>query len=113
MLTFVVVFFILASVLQVLARRVRRTVRPLFLTVDGEPIPYWKTVYDVSTWAVSWFLINMLAPCFDLLHVPKIMYLWQQVYYCHFIVVAVGALLFYTLQPWLMSIQKKRLTKQE
>lgn len=105
---FLLVFFLTASVLQIIARQVRRTVRPLFLTVDGQPIKYWKSLYDVSTWVVSMGLLNMLVPCFDLLYIPKVMHIWRQVYYCHFIFVAVGCAFFFVSKPYLKAVQKRR-----
>lgn len=105
------VFFMTLSVLQLIARQVRRTVRPFFLTVDGTPKRYWKTFYDVCTWATSFGLLNMLVPCFDLLYVSRILHIWRQIYYCHFIVIAIGTGFFYALKPSLRQIQKKRVEK--
>jgi lysophospholipid acyltransferase len=50
----------------------------------------------------------MLVPCFDLLYIPKVMHIWRQVYYCHFVFVAAGCVLFFALKPYLRSIQKRR-----
>ncbi|KAI8083331.1 membrane bound O-acyl transferase [Gilbertella persicaria] len=100
-------FFMTASVLQLVARQVRRTVRPLFLTAQGEPVPCWKSAYDVSTWLVSMGLLNMMVPCFDLLYVSRILHVWHQVYYCHFIVIGVGILVFQLIRPCLIKKNKK------
>ncbi|RCH97814.1 lysophospholipid acyltransferase [Rhizopus azygosporus] len=105
------IFFMTLSVLQLIARQVRRTVRPFFLTVDGTPKRYWKTFYDVCTWATSFGLLNMLVPCFDLLYVSRILHIWRQIYYCHFIVIVIGTGFFYALKPSLRQIQKKRVEK--
>lgn len=85
-----------ASVLQLLARQVRRSIRPFTFTKDGAK-PVMKPLYDIATWVASMGTLNMLVPCFDLLHIGKIMHVWRQVYYCHFIAIAVFSLLFYTL----------------
>jgi lysophospholipid acyltransferase len=103
----------IASILQVISRQVRRTVRPLFLTVDLKPKKYYKTFYDVCTWIASMGLLNMLVPCFDLLHVPKILQVWREIYYCHFIIIAIGGIIFFTSKPYLISIQKQRIRKYE
>jgi lysophospholipid acyltransferase len=81
------------------------------MTVDGKPMKYWKPFYDVCTWIVSMGLLNMLVPCFDLLHVPKIMHVWREIYYCHFIMIAIGGIAYFTAKPYLISIQKKRIAK--
>lgn len=99
----------ISSSLQVLSRQIRRTVRPLFMTPDGkQPIKYWKSFYDVCTWFVSMGLLNMMVPCFDLLHIPKIMHVWREINFCHFIIMAVGGAIYFTAKPFLISIQKKR-----
>lgn len=103
----------IGSLLQVISRQVRRIVRPLFLTVDLKPKKYYKQVYDVCTFIASMGLLNMLVPCFDLLHVPKIMQVWREIYYCHFIIMAIGGITFYTSKPYLISIQKKRIRAYE
>ncbi|KAI9250697.1 MBOAT, membrane-bound O-acyltransferase family-domain-containing protein [Helicostylum pulchrum] len=95
-------FFMISSSLQVLSRQIRRTLRPLFL---GNK--YVKFFYDVCTCIASMGLLNMLVPCFDLLHVPKIMHVWREIYYCHFILIAIGSVTYFALKPWLLSIQKK------
>ncbi|KAI7903072.1 MBOAT, membrane-bound O-acyltransferase family-domain-containing protein [Cokeromyces recurvatus] len=106
-------FFIIAAILQLMARQVRRTIRPLFMLDQKRPIPYWKTFYDICTWLASIGFLNMLVPCFDLLYVSRIMHVWRQIYYCHFILMAVGSVLFLILKPFLLSIQKKRLIVQQ
>lgn len=92
----------ISSSLQVLSRQIRRTLRPLFL---GNK--YVKLFYDVCTCVASMGLLNMLVPCFDLLHVPKIMHVWREIYHCHFILIAMGSATYFALKPWLLSIQKK------
>ncbi|KAI9478450.1 MAG: MBOAT, membrane-bound O-acyltransferase family-domain-containing protein [Benjaminiella poitrasii] len=107
-------FFIIAAILQLMARQVRRTIRPLFISaVDQTPIRYWKAFYDVCTWIASIGFLNMLVPCFDLLYVTRIMYVWRQVYYCHFILMVVGSLLFWVMKPQLLRLQKKRLSAMQ
>lgn len=44
-------------------------------------------------------LLNMLVPCFDLLHVSLILQVWREVYYCHFIMIIFGTAIFYTVKP--------------
>lgn len=105
-------FFMISSSLQVLSRQIRRTVRPLFMSPDGtQPIRYWKSFYDVCTWVVSMGLLNMMVPCFDLLHVPKIMHVWREIYFCHFIIVAIGGAIYFSAKPFLISVQKKRVAR--
>lgn len=103
-----IVFFMTASLLQLIARQVRRTIRPFFLTADQKPKKI-KRVYDVCTWIASMGLLNMLVPCFDLLHIPLILQVWREVYYCHYIVIALGGVIFYTAKPYLIQLQKKKL----
>lgn len=97
-----------ASMLQLIARQVRRAVRPFFLTPDQKPKKT-KRVYDVCTWIASMGLLNMLVPCFDLLHVPLILQVWREIYYCHYIVIALGGVIFYVARPHLMRLQKQKL----
>ncbi|KAL7312664.1 Lysophospholipid acyltransferase [Mucor circinelloides] len=102
------IFFMTASLLQLIARQVRRTIRPFFLTADQKPKKI-KRVYDVCTWIASMGLLNMLVPCFDLLHIPLILQVWREIYYCHYIVIALGGVIFYTAKPYLIQLQKKKL----
>ncbi|OBZ88328.1 Lysophospholipid acyltransferase [Choanephora cucurbitarum] len=102
-------FFMTISVLQIFARQVRKTVRPLFLTIDGQPIPYWKSAYDVVTWIASMSILNMLVPCFDLLLISRILHIWRSIYFCHFAVILSAFVAFPLIQPHLVAIQKKRL----
>lgn len=81
--------------------------------MEQKPKKYWKTCYDVCTCIASMGLLNMLVPCFDLLHVPKIMHVWREIYYCHFIIIAVGGIIYFTSKPYLLSIQKKRMIAPE
>lgn len=89
------------SLLQLISRQVRRVVRPFFLNK-------FKPVYDVATWIFSMGLLNMLVPCFDLLHVPLILEVWRGIYYCHFIIIFIGTLLFYCARPLLVAKQQQK-----
>ncbi|OAD04733.1 hypothetical protein MUCCIDRAFT_155692 [Mucor lusitanicus CBS 277.49] len=102
------VFFMTASLLQLIARQVRRTIRPFFLTADQKPKKI-KRVYDVCTWIASMGLLNMLVPCFDLLHIPLILQVWREIYYCHYIIIALGGVIFYLAKPRLLQLQKQKL----
>lgn len=106
-----IVFFMTASLLQLIARQIRRTIRPLFLTQDQKPKKI-KRVYDVCTWIASIGLLNMLVPCFDLLHVLLILQVWREIYYCHYIVIALGGVIFYIIKPYLIQLQKKKMKSQ-
>ncbi|KAI8346158.1 MBOAT, membrane-bound O-acyltransferase family-domain-containing protein [Blakeslea trispora] len=90
-------------------KQVRRTVRPLFLTVDGKPMPYWKTAYDIATWIVSMGILNMFVPCFDLLLISRILHVWRSIYFCHFFLILFAFAAFPFIQPRLLAMQKKRL----
>lgn len=72
-----------------------------------------KTCYDVSTCIASMGLLNMLVPCFDLLHVSKIMHVWREIYYCHFFIIAVGIAAYFIAKPTLITMQKKRIKISE
>lgn len=108
-----IVFFMSGSIFQLIGRQVRKTVRPFFLTVDGHPKRYLKPCYDISTWLVTMGTLNMLVPCFDLLYIPRIMQVWRQIYYSHFLIVAAGTIILHTLKPTLKRLQKKRVERYE
>lgn len=91
-----------AGGLQLIARQVRRLVRPLFLANKT-----YKSFYDMSTWLVSMGLMNMFTPCFDLLHLPLILEVWYEVYYCHYIFIFFGTLLFLSLKPSLQKLKNE------
>ncbi|KAG1453936.1 hypothetical protein G6F56_007442 [Rhizopus delemar] len=106
-------FFMSGSVFQIIGRQVRKTIRPFFLTVDGQPKKYLKSGYDVCTWVVTMGSLNMLVPCFDLLYISRIMQVWQHVYYCHFLAVAVGTAFFWVFKPTLRRLQRKRIERHQ
>ncbi|KAI8643671.1 MBOAT, membrane-bound O-acyltransferase family-domain-containing protein [Parasitella parasitica] len=105
------IFFMTASILQLIARQVRRIVRPFFLDKDQQP-KLIKRVYDISTCIASMGLLNMLVPCFDLLHVSLILQVWREVFYCHFIVIILGGIIFSIAKPYLIQLQRERLKSQ-
>ncbi|KAG0768655.1 hypothetical protein G6F62_007295 [Rhizopus arrhizus] len=107
------IFFMSGSIFQLIGRQVRKTVRPFFLTVDGHPKRYLKPCYDISTWLVTMGTLNMLVPCFDLLYIPRIMQVWRQIYYSHFLIVAAGTIILHALKPTLKRLQKKRVERYE
>lgn len=99
---YLLVFFLTAGGLQLIARQVRRVVRPLVVNSK-----IWKPVYDVCTWLASMGVLNMFVPCFDLLHVPLILQVWREIYYSQFIVVFAGVLLFFVMKPTLQKLKKE------
>ncbi|KAI9261139.1 MBOAT, membrane-bound O-acyltransferase family-domain-containing protein [Sporodiniella umbellata] len=105
------VFFVVGSVLQIVGRQVRKSIRPLSMNIDGQPNTYLKPVYNVCTWAVTMGILNLLVPCFDVPSLKTVYVIWYRINFIHLKVIAAGTAVLILLMPVTSYIQKKRLEK--
>ncbi|KAG0164623.1 lysophospholipid acyltransferase [Apophysomyces sp. BC1015] len=86
------IMFLSISFFQVLARKIRRSVRPLMLTPDMKSsVGIRKFVYDLAGWVATMGLINILSMSFILLHISPTVQAWSGIYFAHY---WIGLLLF-------------------
>jgi len=74
--------FILASLVQTVAKNGRRYMRPFFLTPDAKqsPLPY-KVAYDVLTWLITQVGFSFIVIPFIVLHTEPTFIIWRRVYF--------------------------------
>eukprot|EP01087_Luapelamoeba_hula_P001290 TRINITY_DN11032_c0_g1_i1.p1 TRINITY_DN11032_c0_g1~~TRINITY_DN11032_c0_g1_i1.p1 ORF type:complete len:501 (+),score=61.39 TRINITY_DN11032_c0_g1_i1:31-1503(+) len=74
-------FFLTAALFTETAKLARRKLRPLFIKKDGsERLPI-KYVYDIAGVIITLWLFDYAGPAFELLDIPRTMFLWSQVYF--------------------------------
>ncbi|PYI23278.1 MBOAT-domain-containing protein [Aspergillus japonicus CBS 114.51] len=73
--------FVLGSIIQTVAKKFRRHVRPFFLTPDGsKPGPY-KRYYDVMSWLVTQITMSFTVMPFIFLSFGTSVAVWRSVYF--------------------------------
>ncbi|KAJ3033294.1 lysophospholipid acyltransferase [Rhizophlyctis rosea] len=78
--------FLTASLLNILSRSLRKTLRPLFL--HPSTLSPYKPAYDILAWFLSLATINYLAAPFVVLEWQKSLEVWKRVgYFGHWLVV--------------------------
>ncbi|KAI8139227.1 MBOAT, membrane-bound O-acyltransferase family-domain-containing protein [Fennellomyces sp. T-0311] len=101
--------FCIVGVYQVFTRRIRRIVRPLFMTTENPPKPLpWKKVYDVLGSFLCMRIASLLTIPFDLLFFSRVQKVWASVYYIHILLMVVAWPLLILVEPALMAVQKHR-----
>ncbi|KAI8061625.1 MBOAT, membrane-bound O-acyltransferase family-domain-containing protein [Gongronella butleri] len=103
------IYFLTMGFLQFVGLMWRKTVRPLFLTADTqEPLPVWKTAYDVMCIFVTMSFTNTLSACFMLLNWDKNIIVLKSFYFYPYII-SFGGLFFWVLfKKPLIRMQKRR-----
>jgi hypothetical protein len=80
-------FFVASAILTIIAREVRRVVRPVMLR--ARPL---KVVYDVLTWATTVWCMNYFGVSFVFLTADSFLHYYSAMSWCGHIFIAVGFL---------------------
>ncbi|CAO3634735.1 unnamed protein product [Cunninghamella echinulata] len=105
-------FFATSALLQYVGNLMRKILRPLTMTPDmKQGLPFWKTAYDVICIILTVSCINSCSSSFMLLTWEATVIAFKSVYCYHLLVALVGMIIWHTMRPTLMSIQKRRVAK--
>lgn len=90
----------------------RKALRPLTMTPDmKQGLPFWKKAYDVISIILTVSCINSCSSSFMLLTWDATVIAFKSVYCYHLLVAITGILIWHTMGPTLISIQKSRIAK--
>ncbi|CAO3632774.1 unnamed protein product [Cunninghamella blakesleeana] len=105
-------FFGTSALLQYAGNLMRKVLRPLTMTPDmKQGLPFWKTAYDVISIILTVSCINSCSSSFMLLTWEATVIAFGSVYCYHLLVAFAGILIWHTMGPTLVSIQKRRVAK--
>ncbi|KAI9721336.1 MAG: lysophospholipid acyltransferase [Chrysothrix sp. TS-e1954] len=94
--------FMLAALIQTVAKNARRLLRPFFMAPDGKTAGNSKIYYDVFSWTITQLAFSFTVAPFILLSFSSTITIWARVYfYCVIGVAASLAFLASPGKPWL------------
>ena len=97
--------FVLAALLQTVAKNARRLLRPFFMAQDGKKAGPNKIYYDVFSWAITQLAFSFTVAPFILLSFNSTITIWARVYfYC---IIGVGASLGFLASPGKAWLKKQ------
>ncbi|KAI8977287.1 MBOAT, membrane-bound O-acyltransferase family-domain-containing protein [Mycotypha africana] len=104
-------FFLSVTPFQMLARKIRRCFRPLFLVPGTKEPTRYKVYYDCAGIIVTMTIINILSAAFNLLYWAPAIRAWKEIYYTHYILLVLGQLLLNFTSQSARKYQKAREAK--